>query len=130
MRPPLNLSYPFPEGRESETEAMRHYDASDGTRHHIDPNFDLRKLQYFHFAREIEQTIQSRRSNMTKSEKTEDNRNRDLNKQRLQLQDSQSKISPATENIYSRTDEEGNVIVPDNGPKRSDHFWTGCGTYD
>lgn len=126
-RPPLDLPYPFPHGRESEPEPMRHYDASNGQRYHIDPKYgEIAKLQYFHFAREIEQGIQSKRMKMTKAEREEDNKARDISRSRLQFEDAKKKISPLTENPYSQMNEEGDVVLPDTQPKRSFHFDAGC----
>jgi hypothetical protein len=129
-RPPLDLPYPFPHGQESEPESMRHYDASNGQRYHIDPRYgDVSKLGYFHFAREIEQGIQSKRMKMTNAEKVEDNKLRDSNRNKLKLQDQLKTITPSTENVYSRTDEEGNVVIPNEEPGRSSHFDAGCNCF-
>jgi hypothetical protein len=134
-KPPIDLPYPYPHGRESEVEMTDHYEASDGQKYYIDRRYvrpevgGLFKLQYFHFAQDIEKGIQDRRSKMTKEELALDNHARDMTRSRARNAKNFNPLNPAYENIYSRTDDEGNVIVPSEEPKRSLHFNAGCNCF-
>lgn len=134
-RKPLDLPYPFPEGRGHEIEKTDHYQASDGQKyyiHHdyIDPNVGgIPKLAYFHFAREIEERISNKRSKMTKEELAQDNLARDVMKNRVRNASKFNPLDPAYENVYSRTDDEGNVVIPNEEPKRIHHFNAGCNCF-
>lgn len=130
-----NLPYPYPHGMESEVEPADHYQATDGQKYYIDRKYirpevgGLFKLQYYHFARDIEKEIQDKRARMTPEERKLDNHARDMTKSRSKKAAEFNPLNPAYENIYSRTDDEGNVIIPSAEPKRTHHFNAGCNCF-